>query len=74
MSMIINIKNKKAIGILKSLEEINFIEISEQDNANSLNPRDHQDSHEEAFFDLQGIWKNRNMDIDTIRNRAWNRK
>lgn len=74
MAITINIKNKKALSILKSLEDINFIEVEGQVNNASTEKKDKHKTDKNAFFALQGLWKNRDVDIDVIRNKAWKRK
>ncbi|RCW29104.1 hypothetical protein [Marinilabilia salmonicolor] len=74
MAITINIKNKKALSILKSLEDINFIEVEGQVNNVSTEKKDKHKTDKNAFFALQGLWKNRDVDIDVIRNKAWKRK
>jgi hypothetical protein len=76
MAITINIKNKKALSILKSLEDINFIEVEGQGQVNnaSTGKKDKHKTDKNAFFALQGLWKNRDVDIDVIRNKAWKRK
>lgn len=74
MAITINIKNKKALSILKSLEDINFIEVEGRDAIISTGKKDKHQTGKDDFFELQGLWKNRDVDIDIIRNKAWKRK
>lgn len=74
MSITINIKNKKALRILKSLEDINFIEVEGKYPTKTTGKKDEHQSGKNNFFQLNGIWKNRDVDIDIIRNKAWKRQ
>ena len=72
---IINIKNKKAFEILKSLENINFIEIHEASSKERLAALKTSNRNTDAdFFDMAGIWKNRGITTESIREQAWKRK
>lgn len=74
-SLVIKIKDNKVMKILKSLRDIDLISfIEEKKNLKKeelfkLKPRN--SSSQDDFFDLVGIWKDRDIDINTIRNRAW---
>jgi hypothetical protein len=74
MAITINIKNKKALSILKSLEDINFIEIEKQHDASLRENREEQQHDKNDLFRLKGIWKNRDVDINVIRDKAWRRE
>jgi len=74
MSITINIKNKKALSILKSLEDINFIEVKNQDDIIEDRKKNVTQKDKKDFFQLQGLWKDRNINIETIRGKAWKRK
>jgi len=74
MAITINIKNKKALSILKSLAGINFIEVeNKNDTTMSENKEEHQ-TGKNNFFQLKGIWKNRDVNINEIRDKAWKRE
>ena len=69
---LINIKNEKAFPFLKSLEDIDFIEIVDKLEDNyllSLKPKN--SGKTQSFFDLKGIWKNRDVNLSKIREKAW---
>ncbi len=72
----IHIKNNKALEILKSLENIDFIEFidkeSEMTQIKKIKKRDKKD--DEDFFGLAGIWKDRDITIESIREKAWKRR
>jgi hypothetical protein len=79
ITKIIEIKDNKAFKILKSLESIDFISIkSKPANMNSLNfllsLKPKNKAKDESFFDLKGIWKNRDVTLKQIREKAWPRR
>lgn len=52
--------------LLRFLKEINFVHIEKK--AEDVLPRS-----ESNFKELFGIWKNRDISLNEIRNKAWNR-
>ena len=74
MAITINIKNKKALSILKSLEDINFIDVKNQDDIIPDKKKDVSQRDKNDFFQLHGLWKDRDINVDTIREKAWKRK
>jgi hypothetical protein len=69
---VINIKNKKALEILKSLESINFIEFAVENNyAELLKLKPKNIIKTNNLLELKGIWKNRNITVTQLREKAW---
>jgi len=71
-TMIINIKNNKALEVLKSLENIDFIEFVDKFQVSdllSLKPKN--TAKADSFLDLKGVWKNRDISLAQIREKAW---
>ena len=74
-SLVIQIKDYKVMKILNSLKDIDFISFIEEkkslkkEKLYKLKPQN--SSGQDDFFDLVGIWKDRGLDISTIRNIAW---
>ena len=74
-SLVIQIKDNKVMKILNSLKDIDLISFIEEkkslkkEELYKLKPQN--SSGLDDFFDLVGIWKDRDIDINTIRNRAW---
>lgn len=69
---LINIKNEKAMVVLRSLEKIDFIEFVDKlkvNNLLSLKPRN--TSKTDSFMDLKGVWRNRDINLVQIREKAW---
>jgi len=69
---LINIKDEKAMEVLRSLENIDFIEFVDKFQVNnllSLKPRN--TSNADSFMDLKGVWKNRDISLVQIRDKAW---
>jgi hypothetical protein len=65
--VVLNIKNEvKGKFLLDFLKQIEFVEIEEEQS----NIED-KSSDKESFRDLFGIWKNRDITIETIRQKAW---
>jgi Mg/Co/Ni transporter MgtE len=74
-SIVIQIKDNKAIKILQSLRDINLIDFFE-DKENQiknelLKLKVKNNSENESIFDLAGIWKDRDTNIDELRKKAW---
>jgi hypothetical protein len=64
--LVLNIKDEnKAKALLKILESMDFVEI-EQSSESKERTKTH--SH---FFNSAGIWKNRSIDSENLRHRAW---
>lgn len=68
------LKNSKAFQILKDLENVDLIELLMPDKnrnkiLNQLKPK--RNSLKESFFDLKGIWKDKNISLESIRKKAW---
>ena len=62
----------KILNSLKDIDLISFIEEKKnlkKEELYKLKPQN--SSRQDDFFDLVGIWKDRDIDINTIRNRAW---
>ena len=62
--------SKKAAIVLELLKELPFVEIEKTEN-NELNKTSNKRS--KNLEDLFGLWENRKISIDTIREKAWNR-
>jgi hypothetical protein len=73
-SLVIQIKDNKVMKILNSLKDIDLISFVEErknlkkEELYKLKPQD--PTGQDDFFDLAGIWKGRDLDINTIRNIA----
>jgi hypothetical protein len=64
--LVLNIKDEnKAKALLKILESMDFVEI-EQSSESKERAKTHSN-----FFDSAGIWKNRSIDSEDLRHRAW---
>ncbi len=69
---LINIKNDKALEVLKSLEIIDFIEFVDKAQVSSLlRLKPKNTAKTDSFFDLKGVWKNRDISLAQIRLKAW---
>jgi len=74
-TVIIQIKDNKVLKILQSLKEIDLIKfINPSDNYSKtglyqLKPKNK--SGKDSFFDLAGIWEGRNINIKSLRSKAW---
>ncbi len=65
--ILINIKDKsKAHIVVDLLKELSFIEFRELDKANKI-------GKDSDFRELFGIWKGREITIDDLRQKAWQR-
>jgi len=66
--ILINIKDKsKAHIVVSLLKELSFIEIKELDKANRTRKAS-------DFRELFGIWKGREVTLNDLRQKAWQRK
>jgi hypothetical protein len=64
--VVLNIKNEeKGKFLLDFLKQIEFIDIEEPP-AKKIKTKE-----EESFRELFGIWKDRDIDLETIRKKAW---
>ena len=74
-SMVIQIKDNKVIKILQSLKDIDLISFSEtKENITKkelLKLKPKNNSEDESIFDLAGIWKDRDINIVKLREKAW---
>lgn len=73
-TLLIELKDDKALKILESLKEINLISFSHQANAiyeKLLQLKPKNLSENESFFELKGLWKDRNITLEQIRDKAW---
>ena len=74
-SLVIQIKDNKVLKILNSLKDIDLISFAEEEGDLKLEElrkmKPNNTSSKDDFFDLVGLWKNRVIDINAIRNRAW---
>jgi len=74
-SMVIQIKDNRVIKILQSLKDIDLISFNEtKENITKqelikLKPKNN--SEDESIFDLAGIWKDRDINTDKLREKAW---
>lgn len=63
--VVLNIKNEeKGKFLLDFLKQIEFIEVEEP-------PVTKTTKEKESFRELFGIWKDRDIDLETIRKKAW---
>ena len=73
-TVVIEIQDNKALTILHSLKDINFIKFkdSSQDvKEKLLNLKPKNTSNTDSFFDLEGIWEDRDISIHKIRKKLW---
>jgi hypothetical protein len=56
-------KAQMLLKIISALDFVNSVEVIE-DNTNTSD-------HEQDFFSLAGIWENRNVTTESIRQEAW---
>ena len=74
-SMVIQIKDNKVIKILQSLKDIDLISFNEtKENITKqelLKLKPKNNSEKESIFDLAGIWKDRDINIVKLREKAW---
>lgn len=64
--VVLNIKNEeKGKFLLDFLKQIEFIDVEESPAAKI------KTKEEESFRELFGIWKDRDIDLETIRKKAW---
>lgn len=69
---LINIKDDKALEVLRSLENIDFIEFVDKLQRNNLiNLKPRNTTKTDSFLDLKGVWKNRDISLAKIREKAW---
>jgi len=69
---LINIKDEKAMEVLRSLENIDFIEFVDKWQVNNLlHLKQRNTSKTDNFMDLKGVWKNRDINLIQIREKAW---
>jgi len=65
--ILIDIKDKsKAHIVVDLLKELSFIEFRELDKANKIGKAS-------GFRELYGIWKGRDVKLDDLRQKAWQR-
>lgn len=71
----IKIKNSKAIPILQSLKDTNLIDFADENENVAIKEllkfKPRNNSKNESFFDLAGIWQNRDINLEQLRNKAW---
>ena len=72
----IEIRDNKALKLLKSLESIDFIKfkdsnIDEDRTKFLLGLKPKNNSKGDRFDDLKGIWKDRDITLEQIRAKAW---
>jgi hypothetical protein len=73
----VQLKTNKALEILYSLEEVDLIKILDELKPSSktlqklskIKPK--RKSKKESFFDVAGIWKDKEITIEEIRSKAW---
>lgn len=75
----IEIRDNKALQLLKSLESINFIKVMESNASDDkatflLGLKPKNSSIGDTFSDLKGIWKDRDISLEQLRDKAWSRK
>ncbi|NIM10710.1 MAG: hypothetical protein GTO45_01885 [Candidatus Aminicenantes bacterium] len=64
--VVLNIKNEeKGRFLLDFLKQIEFIEVEEPPAKKA------KSKEKESFTELFGIWKDRDIDLETIRKKAW---
>jgi len=73
--LILNISKKGKISslleILKSLDYIDSVVMNNKKKSLKKRKRNITKANETNFFKLAGIWKNRNIDLKKIREKAW---
>ena len=74
--VLVEVKNDKVMNLLQNLEDNNLLKLlgstKDEGNINGttiLKPK--RKSETESFFDLKGIWENRDVTLETIRAKAW---
>lgn len=66
---------RKARSLLDLLRSLDFVSILDDDDvAVPVTESDTQSSHEEEFFAAAGIWKDRDISLDSLRTEAWPRQ
>ena len=64
--IVLNIKNEeKGKFLLDFLKQIEFVEIKDRSDKKISTDKN------ASFKDLYGIWKDRDIDLETIRKKAW---
>ena len=64
--VVLNIKNEeKGKFLLEFLKQVEFIDIKE------LSHKKTEKKEKNSFRELFGIWKDRNISLETIRKKAW---
>ena len=76
MTRIIEIKDNKALKLLKSLESIDFIKFKNESFKEDkmsflLGLKPKNILKEDSFNDLKGLWKDRDISLEQIRDKAW---
>jgi len=65
-TLTIKVKNKERLMFLyEMLRYYDFLELPE------LKEQDKEEDTEHNFFQSAGMWKNRNITQETLRNKAW---
>ncbi|OFY97387.1 MAG: hypothetical protein A3K10_06125 [Bacteroidetes bacterium RIFCSPLOWO2_12_FULL_31_6] len=72
----IQLKNNKALQFLYGLEELNLIKILDELRTSNMHKKlskikPKRQSKNETLFDLAGIWKDKNITLEEIREKAW---
>lgn len=66
---------RKARSLLDLLRSLDFVSIlDDEDVAVPVIGSDDESSHEEEFFAAAGIWKDREISLDSLRAEAWPRQ
>ncbi|WP_418185569.1 hypothetical protein ACNSOS_00840 [Aliarcobacter vitoriensis] len=69
MLITLNIKNEsKKDSFLNFLSTLDYVEIKSQEKSSSKNK---SKNSKNKFDGFAGLWENRNIDIKTIREKAW---
>jgi len=63
-------KSKMLLELLKALDFVNLVEIGKKENEKT-NTRQENSSY---FFSLAGLWTDREISLESIRQKAWPRQ
>ncbi|MEO8150028.1 MAG: hypothetical protein ABI723_20485 [Bacteroidia bacterium] len=74
--VVVEIKNDTAMSILQNLEDVDLVKLhttktklASKNDIQKLKPK--RKSETESFFDLKGIWENRDINQESLRAKAW---
>lgn len=70
--IIIQVRNKDKAKIL--LEMLNALDFVESVNASEIETEDSSMEESEDFFSFAGLWQDRDITLESIRQKAWPRQ